>query len=68
MATYRQWLAARGEDLTVHDNATAWRAAGYRGPLNDAGDPAQKEDCDPRVWEALTSEPFRKPGDPRNPR
>ena len=68
MATLRDWLAARGEDTTAHDNFTAWRAAGYTGPVNDAGDPAQEEDCDPRVWTALTTGGFRKPGDPRNPR
>ena len=67
MATYREWLAAQGKDLTAYDNFTAWRNAGYDGPVNDAGDPAQEEDCDPRVWEALTSGPFRQPGDPRNP-
>lgn len=55
MGWYRDHLAAKGEDLTAFDNGNAWRNAGYTGPLNDAGDPAQESDCDPRVWAALTS-------------
>ena len=57
-----------GDNPEAYANFTAWREAGYRGPVNDAGDPAQEEDCDPRVWQMLTSGPFRQPDDPRNPR
>jgi hypothetical protein len=60
----RAHLAACGNDMNAYDNGDKWRDAGYTGPLNDAGDPAQQDDTDPRAWEALKTK-FQNPADYR---
>lgn len=64
MSKYRDSLSdANRAEL---DKLTALRESGYTGPVAN-GEPATKDNTDPRVWAALQT-PFRQPGDPRNPK
>ncbi len=69
MATYREWLAASGrhDDIASLDRLTAVRESGYTGPLAEDMTPAIRENTDAATREALQT-PFRRPGNPRNPR
>jgi hypothetical protein len=69
MGKYRDWLAANGKDAEAAslDQLESARRGGYKGWLTGDNVPATRENTDAAVWEALQT-PFRRPGDPRNPR
>jgi hypothetical protein len=58
MSKYRDSLTpGQRADL---NKLTALRESGYTGWVGEHGEPATKENTDPRVWEAIQT-PFRQP-------
>jgi hypothetical protein len=58
MSTYRDQLDDKGKASL--DKLTALRQSGYDGWVGPDGEPATKDNTDPRIWEAIQT-PFRTP-------